>query len=82
MDPSTPEGKTIMETVNSMWEQYDVDKSGVLDKSEAKKFMEATLDKSVTDEEFNELFANLDTDNSGVVKKDEMCAYIAQLLVL
>ena len=82
MDPNTPEGKTIMETVNSMWEQYDVDKSGVLDKSEAKKFMEATLDKSVTDEEFNEVFAVLDMDKSGVVKKDEMCAYIAKMLGL
>ena len=82
MDPNTPEGKSIMETVNSMWEQYDVDKSGVLDKPEAYKFMESTLGKGPTDEEFNELFANLDTDNSGVVKKDEMCAYIAQLLGL
>ena len=79
---NTPEGKAIMETVNSMWEQYDVDKSGVLEKPEALKFMEATLKKSFTDEEFNEIFASLDMDNSGVLKKDEMCAFTAELIGL
>ena len=40
---STPEEQAIEGVIDQIWETYDVDKSGALDKEETKKFVQDTL---------------------------------------
>ena len=40
---STPEEQAISGVIDQIWETYDVDKSGALDREETKKFVQDTL---------------------------------------
>merc|ERR1712100_743692 len=40
---ATPEEQAIQGVIDQIWETYDVDKSGELDKEETKKFVQDTL---------------------------------------
>ena len=56
--PATDYEEALMKTVDEIWAQYDKDNNGVLDKSEMRSFVQATItasgsDKVVTDAEFN-----------------------------
>ena len=69
--------EALMKTVDEIWTQYDKDGNGVLDKTEMRSFVEATITQSgvnkvVTDEEFNQIFAQFDLDSSSTIEKDEM----------
>merc|ERR1712160_49823 len=44
---STPEEQAIQGVIDQIWDTYDVDKSGALDKEETKKFVQDTLETSV-----------------------------------
>ena len=76
--------QAIAEVVESIWEIYDVDKSGDLDKEETRKFCNDTMGekdesgntKGISDEDFDEIFEKFDEDGSGTVDKDEMVAFI------
>jgi len=75
----------LPDIIDQIWETYDVDNSGVLDKEQAKKFcldMVGNLEsgEAVIDEAFDEFFHTLNIDNSGSVTKDEMAIFIRQLL--
>ena len=37
---TTPEDQAIQGVINQIWETYDVDKSGALDKEETKRFVQ------------------------------------------
>ena len=75
----------IQEAVNQIWDQFDKDKSGALDKEETKKFVQDTLGNlgsgdEFSDEAFDEVFATFDKDGSGTVEKSEMVVFVKQLL--
>jgi len=80
-----PEEQAIQGVIDQIWETYDVDKSGALDKEETKKFVQDTLGNlgsgdEFSDEAFDEVFSTFDKDNSGTVEKNEMVVFIKQLL--
>ena len=82
---ATPEEQAIQGVIDQIWETYDVDKSGALDKEETKKFVQDTLGNlgsgdEFSQEAFDEVFATFDKDNSGTVEKEEMVTFIKQLL--
>lgn len=66
-----------------MWDTYDVDRSGALDREETKNFVRYTLldmgaDDSFDDAAFAHVFAHFDKDGSGTVDKEEMLAFVKQ----
>ena len=82
---STPEDQAIQGVIDQIWETYDVDKNGSLDKEETKKFVQDTLGNlgsgdEFSQEAFDEVFATFDKDKSGTVEKPEMVDFIKQLL--
>ena len=82
---ATPEEQAIQGVIDQIWETYDVDKSGELDKEETKKFVQDTLGNlgsgdEFSSEAFDEVFSTFDKDNSGTVEKSEMVVFIKQLL--
>ena len=82
---ATPEEQAIQGVIDQIWDTYDVDKSGALDKEETKKFVQDTLGNlgsgdEFSQEAFDEVFATFDKDGSGTVEKPEMVVFIKQLL--
>ena len=82
---ATPEEQAISGVIDQIWDTYDVDKSGALDKEETKRFVQDTLGNlgsgdEFSEEAFTEVFSTFDKDNSGTVEKDEMVVFIKQLL--
>lgn len=78
-------GEAIQGVIDQIWDTYDVDESGSLDKEETRRFVQDTLGKLGSDDEFSEeafdqVFLTFDTDESGFVEKDEMVFFIMQLL--
>merc|ERR1712046_261104 len=70
---ATPEEQAIQGVIDQIWDTYDVDKSGALDKEETKKFVQDTLGNlgsgdEFSDEAFDEVFATFDKDGSGTVE--------------
>ena len=85
MAAATSEEQAIKAVIDQIWETYDVDKSGHLDKEETKKFVQDTLGNlgsgdEFSSESFNEVFSTFDKDNSGLVEKSEMAQFIKKLL--
>jgi Ca2+-binding EF-hand superfamily protein len=82
---ATPEEQAIQGVIDQIWETYDADKSGALDKEETKRFVQDTLGNlgsgdEFSQEAFDEVFSAFDKDNSGTVEKNEMVVFIKQLL--
>ena len=76
--------EALMKTVDNIWQEYDKDGNGVLDKTEMRSFVEATItqsgmNKTVTDEEFNQIFQQFDLDNSTTIEKDEMAVFVKRM---
>ena len=70
--------------IDQIWDTYDEDGSGNLDKEETKKFVMDTLGQlgkadNFTDEDFEKIFSQIDDDGSGLLGKDEMVALVSQL---
>lgn len=70
--------------INEIWETYDADNSGALDKQEIKNFIEETLNILKSDKDFEsvfeEVFATFDKDKSGTIEKPEMAELIKNLM--
>ena len=82
---TTPEDQAIQGVINQIWETYDIDKSGALDKEETKRFVQDTLGNlgsgdEFSQEAFDERFLTFDKDNSGTVDKEEMVTFIKTLM--
>lgn len=69
----------------NIWDKYDIDKSGELDRVETKLFLTETMDElignkyggiKISDKEFQNLFNIFDIDNSGTIDKQEMVGFI------
>ena len=77
----------LMETVNNIWEKWDKNANGNLDKAEMRQFVETTLLESgqdgiaerLSDDEFNAIFNEFDIDGSGTIEKDEMAILVKRM---
>ena len=81
--------------IEQLWDTYDVDDSGYLDREQTRKFFLDTIceedpgpyedDEFEEDEgrmsmyEFNRVFKAIDTDGNGTLSKDEMIEFIKKL---
>ena len=73
-----------MKTVDEIWDKWDKDQNGTLDKAEMRGFVEATMreaniNKTVTDEEFNQIFQQFDIDSSQTIERDEMAVFVKRM---
>jgi Ca2+-binding EF-hand superfamily protein len=67
--------------INQIWDAYDADKNGELDKEETRKFVQDTLGNlggkdEFSEDAFDEVFQTFDEDNSGTIEKSEMLMFI------
>lgn len=83
---ATPEQMAIEKAVNEIWDTYDINKSGDLDKEELKKFakdamgrMGIELDEEKFESQFDSEFQAMDLNKNGVIEKSEMQAFIKKL---
>jgi hypothetical protein len=78
--------QTIMNQVDDIWELYDTDLSGVLNKEQTRNFVIDTLkqlrpEDKFSDDAFAEVFKSFDKDNSGNVEKKEMFYFIKHIMI-
>lgn len=75
----------IAKCVEEIWELYDEDGSGSLDKFETKRFVQETLYDSqngsggMSEVEFEKCFQEFDADGSGTIEKSEMIEFIKSI---
>ena len=73
----------IRKCVDDIWDEYDKDNSGALDKDETKEFVKNTLSEMGINGEFetdfDACFAEFDKDKSGTIEKDEMAVFIKKV---
>jgi Ca2+-binding EF-hand superfamily protein len=74
--------EVLRQCIDDIWNEYDTDGSGVLEKPEAKLFVTGIL-KSLginnglfSDADFETCYRDTDTDGNGVISKDEMRDFI------
>ena len=70
--------------MDEIWDIYDIDHSGTLDKDElgqfVKEYMPEILNNyNFSESAFNRLFEEFDTDNTGRVDKEEMIQFIHKM---
>lgn len=63
--------------MEDIWDDYDSDKNGHLDRAEFKTYLNDTLDdvaggSKLEDDEFNKIYDEFDVDQNGTISKDEM----------
>ena len=76
--------KVLKDCVDEIWEHYDEDGNGTLDKSECKAFIMSAIeemgvgpDNEVFNEnDFEECFKKVDVDKNGTIDKEEMFKFI------
>lgn len=78
--------KRCQAVVDGIWEEYDTDKNGVLDRVEMVPIAEKALKEigwegELTKEMCDAFFENVDSDGNGKVDKSEMVRFVASLLV-
>ena len=74
----------LVQCIDRLWNKYDDDNSGYLDKSETKVFIRESLygetgemdEDILTEKQFNACFEIFDSDGSGTVSKAEMLYFI------
>ena len=75
------EKKAIEGVIDKIWDQYDADNSGQLEKDEIKMFLIYSLKElrsgsDFSQEAFDEVFSKLDKDESGIIEKKEMIDFL------
>lgn len=70
--------------INQIWDQYDLDNSGVLDKAETRRFVKKVLfnmgEREFKEEEFVKLFEDFDTDGNGFITRQEMKSFLKHVI--
>jgi Ca2+-binding EF-hand superfamily protein len=71
--------------IDNIWDTYDVDRSGALDKEETKRFVKDTMGSLgggdvFNDQSFDQVFALFDADKSGTIERPEMVSFVKQLM--
>ena len=76
----------IAKCVDDIWQEYDKDNSGELDKEETKAFVKKTLcdmadgdGGEFSEEDFDACFKEFDKDGNGTIEKDEMAIFIKKV---
>ena len=76
----------IAQCVDEIWDVFDDDNSGFLDKEETKKFVESTMKDmndddhyELSEEDFEQTFAYFDVDGNGVIERAEMIKFIKKV---
>ena len=76
----------IAEMVSDIFETFDVDKNGTIDRKEAIKLVNSMRESNgqypATHQEFSLLFNEFDVNNDGVLEKREMVLIVKKLLEL
>ena len=79
----------IVQVVENVWNKYDADGSGQLDRGEATAFVMDSLTQMNSDkqeqyefrpEDFEVFFRELDKDGSGTIEKEEMFVFIQRVI--
>ena len=80
--------KVIQSCVDDIWDEYDRDGNGTLDRDETKRFICTTLSEftgqpvefdAFSQEDFDSAFDMFDRDNSGTIDKKEMVVFIRKV---
>jgi Ca2+-binding EF-hand superfamily protein len=75
-----PLDATIAQMVEDIWYEYDVDRSGWLDKRETLVFLKDFLNENnqaaPTVIAYNKWFAEFDLNGNGTIEKGEMAAFV------
>jgi len=78
------ESDFIAQMVEQIWDKYDVDRSGALDKIETANFLNEILtiqgQGPPSMEQFNRFFAEFDINQDGVIQRNEMAKFIRQFV--
>ena len=77
----------IKSCVEDIWDQYDEDNSGILDKAECREFIKKTLseimpgkeDQIYNEPDFERVFTDFDINNDGTISKEEMSRFIKKV---
>ena len=72
----------IAKCVDEIWENYDVDNSGELDKEETYRFVRHTLAGVIDDDQdeaIEHVFNEFDVDRSGLIDRKEMITFIKKV---
>ena len=74
----------INKNVDDIWDQYDKDGNGYLDKNEAKLLVLDSLklmgeNTQIDQKEFDEVFKMFDKDGNGTIDKGEMASFIRKV---
>ena len=93
-EPNELLDKILYACINEIWQKYDDDKSGTLDKKEIKRFILSTITEMhggsdetaesmfedyFTQEDFDECFKKVDVDGSESITKEEMMDFVKLL---
>ena len=71
-----------MKTVDEIWEKWDKDANGCLDRAEMRAFVQASLapmGRTISDEEFDTIFREFDIDGSNTIERDEMAVLVKRM---
>ena len=73
------------DAVEKIWGQFDVDKSGQLDRVETKNFLSTVMENipppnHYDDSKFDETFDAMDKNRNGKVEKSEMVMFIKSIM--
>ena len=70
----------IMDIVDNIWDKYDTDRSGKLNRRETLRFMNAFLQsrgqKPTTHLQFSRFFKKFDANGDGQISKGEMAQFV------
>ncbi|CAK4648966.1 hypothetical protein LEN26_021184 [Aphanomyces euteiches] len=78
--------RAIDACIDEIWESFDQDKNGYLDRAETKKFIDAMLAKMEADgvdvdaADFDECFDAYDKNHDDKLSRDEMRVFVEQLM--
>ena len=87
MPVENPGDEFLRQYVDEIWDEYDKDNSGALDREETKRFVtnmryvinilpKGDEKGGVSEADFEACFKLVDTDGSGTIEKDEMAVFI------
>lgn len=70
--------------MDELWQKYDADGSGTLEKPEARRFINDTMknlgsNDSFTEETYDEVFAEFDEDKTGKISKQNMISFMRKI---
>ena len=76
--------ENIEDWVDDIWNSYDRDNNGSIDKTEIRRFLDQTFQTAgvvikYTDDDFDELYEKIDITEDGLVSKAEMRNFLKKL---